>query len=148
VIDFDPALLARHDYTGTPVLYPTPNRVRGGVFRWRGRTYRQVKAGRLIVEHGLAHGEPWRTAEPAVEKDGVRLGTWLEFRQGSAVFEAFPFPHRIGLDFRLTDGGLSVTYTIRNAHNLYDRDFTEESGLKNVPPGQSRRGSVTYAVSY
>lgn len=56
VVDFDPALLARHDYTGTPVLYPTPNRVRDGVFRWRGRDYRQVKRGTLVLEHGLVHG--------------------------------------------------------------------------------------------
>jgi hypothetical protein len=29
VIDFDPELLSKHDYTGTPVLYPTPSQVRG-----------------------------------------------------------------------------------------------------------------------
>jgi aldose 1-epimerase len=62
VIDFDPSLLSKHDYTGTPVLYPTPNRVRDGVFRWKGRDYRQLKRGQLIVEHGLAHGEPWQWA--------------------------------------------------------------------------------------
>jgi aldose 1-epimerase len=207
-----------------------------------------------------------------VEKGGVRLETWLEFRPGSAVFEAFPFPHRLGLDFRLTSGGPSATYSIHNdgseeipygfglhpyfqklagdtgtflslpadsvmeatsdllptgrlvqlngtacdlrrpvavgsldldhvftgipageharieyrglgmtvrleatpdfshlvlytprgesffclenqtcstdAHNLFDRGFTEASGLKTVPPGQIRRGSVMYAVSY
>jgi len=272
VIDFDPALLARHDYTGTPVLYPTPNRVRDGVFRWRGRNYRQLKGGTLIVEHGLAHSEPWQCGEPVIEAGGVRLETWLDFQPGSAVFEAFPFPHRLGLEFRLTDGGLGVTYTIRNAgteeipfgfglhpyfqklageegtflslpaesvmeatadllptgrlvevggtiydlrrpvavgsldldhvftgipageharieyhglgltvsleatpdfshlvlytprgegffclenqtcstdaHNLFDRGFSGESGLKTVPPGQTRRGSVLYSVTY
>ena len=60
IIDFDPALLLKHDFTGTPVLYPTPNRVRNGVFYWRGRDYRQVKRGTLIVEHGLAHSEAWQ----------------------------------------------------------------------------------------
>lgn len=272
VIDFDPALLARHDYTGTPVLYPTPNRVRDGVFRWRSRDYRQVKGGTLIGEHGLAHGEPWNAGEPVVEADGVRLETWLDFQPGAAVFEAFPFPHRLGLEFRLGDHGVTVTYTLRNrgeadlpfgfglhpyfqklageegtfvclpadslmeatsdllptgrlvpvggtrcdlrrpvavgsldldhvftgirageharieyralgltvrlqasadfshlvlytprgegffclenqtcstdAHNLFDRGFVRESGLKTVPPGEVRRGSVTYSFSY
>ncbi len=37
VIDFSLPLLLAHDYTGTPVLYPTPNRVRNGFFTWRGR---------------------------------------------------------------------------------------------------------------
>jgi len=114
VIDFDPALLAKGDYTGTPVLYPTPNRVRDGVFRWKGRDYRQVKRGKTIVEHGLVHGEPWEFGEPAVDTDSACLETWLEFRPGSAVFEAFPFPHRLGLEFRLSERGATVTYTIHN----------------------------------
>jgi len=114
VIDFDPALLAKGDYTGTPVLYPTPNRVRGGVFRWKGRDYPQVKRGKTIVEHGLVHGEPWECGEPAVEADSACLQTWLEFRPGSAAFEAFPFPHRLGLEFRLSERGVTVTYTIHN----------------------------------
>ena len=272
VIDFDPALLARHDYTGTPVLYPTPNRVRDGVFRWKGRDYRQLKGGTLVVEHGLAHSEPWQCGEPVIETDGVRLETWLDFRPGAAVFEAFPFPHRLGLEFRVGARGLTVTYTIRNqgeselpfgfglhpyfqklageegtfvclpadsvmeatadllptgrlvpvegtpydlrrpmavgnldldhvftgilageharieyrrlgltvrleatpdfshlvlytprgegffclenqtcstdAHNLYDRGFARESGLKTVPPGQTRQGSVSYSLTH
>jgi aldose 1-epimerase len=114
VIDFDPALLAKNDYTGTPVLYPTPNRVRNGVFRWKGREYRQIKSGALIVEHGLVHGESWGCGEPVIEADGARLETWLDFSPGSAVFEAFPFPHRLGLEFRLTESGVTVTYAIRN----------------------------------
>ena len=48
VIDFDPALLAAHDFTGTPVLYPTPNRVRDCRFTWKGRVYPQHRAGRDI----------------------------------------------------------------------------------------------------
>ncbi|MGD0004889.1 MAG: hypothetical protein ABSE06_11760, partial [Anaerolineaceae bacterium] len=43
VIDFDRSLLVKHEFTGTPILYPTPNRVRNGVFRYQGKTYDQVK---------------------------------------------------------------------------------------------------------
>lgn len=114
VIDFDRELLVRHDYTGTPVLYPTPNRVRNGVFRWKGRDYPQRKGAATILEHGLVHSEAWQGGEPVCEADSVRLETWLEFRPGVAVFEAFPFPHRLGLEFRLSAGGLRVTYTIHN----------------------------------
>ena len=114
VIDFDPGLLSKHDYTGTPVLYPTPNRVRDGVFRWKGRDYRQLKRGELVVEHGLAHGEPWQCGQAACESSGVRLETWLDFQPGAAVFEAFPFPHRLSLEFRLNDHGLRVAYAIHN----------------------------------
>jgi len=114
IIDFDPQTLAKQDYTGTPVLYPTPNRVRDGVFRWKGREYRQVKAGALVLEHGLVHGEAWRRGQPEVEEEAASLKTWLDFRPGSAVFEAFPFPHRLGLEFRLGEHGLTVTCSIHN----------------------------------
>jgi aldose 1-epimerase len=114
VIDFDARLLLEHEYTGTPVLYPTPNRVRDGVFRWRGRAYRQVKGGVPILEHGLVHGEAWQSALPVVEAHAARLETWLEFRKGEAVFEAFPFPHRLSLEFVLREGGIRVGYELRN----------------------------------
>ena len=35
-----------------------------------------------------------------------------------------------------------------DAHNLFDRGFVEESGLKTVAPGESHQGSFTYAVSF
>ena len=144
VIDFDPRLLARHDYTGTPVLYPTPNRVRDGVFRWKDREYRQVKSGTLVVEHGLVHGEPWTCGDPVSGADAVSLATWLEFRPGSAVFEAFPFPHRLSLELRLTGRGVSVTYAIHNdgteeipfgfgLHPYFQKLAGEEGTLLSLP---------------
>jgi aldose 1-epimerase len=117
VIDFDAELLHKHDYTGTPVLYPTPNRVRDGVFRWRGCSYHQTKRGTLVVEHGLVHSEKWDCVAAEIGSDYASLQTWIEFRKGHAVFEAFPFPHRLTLEFRLSLRGISVTYTIENQGN-------------------------------
>ncbi len=114
VIDFQRSLLLAHDYTGTPVLYPTPNRVRDGVFQWKGRDYRQVKAGALIVEHGLVHGEAWEHDAPRADAEGARVRTWIDFRPGSPVFEAFPFPHRLALEFHLAARGVTVRYSISN----------------------------------
>ncbi len=34
------------------------------------------------------------------------------------------------------------------AHNLYDRGFAGESGLKIVKPGAVHKGSVSYAVRF
>jgi aldose 1-epimerase len=114
VIDFDRRLLLAHDYTGTPVLYPTPNRVRDGVFTWQGREYHQVIRGRRVVEHGLVHAESWAYAEPAADRDCARLLTWIDFAEGSPLWEAFPFPHRLELEFRLAVEAMRITYTIRN----------------------------------
>jgi aldose 1-epimerase len=114
LIDFDRALLLARDFTGTPVLYPTPNRVRGGVFRWQGKNYPQSRDGSPVLEHGLAHSEAWDASEPTVARDGVGLETWLEFREGKSIFESFPFPHRLTLRFHLSARGITIAFTIRN----------------------------------
>ena len=114
IIDFEPELLAKPDFTGTPVLYPTPNRVRNGVFLYQGKAYPQVKRGVTVYEHGLVHNEPWQWQQPAVMPDSISLKTWIDFERTSAVFEAFPFKHRLGLEFCLSAAGLKVTYSIEN----------------------------------
>jgi len=114
IIDFEPELLAKSDFTGTPVLYPTPNRVRNGVFRYRGKAYAQVKRGVTVYEHGLVHNEPWQYQEPEVQTASICLKTWIDFDKTSAVFAAFPFTHRLALEFCLTETGMKVTYTIEN----------------------------------
>jgi aldose 1-epimerase len=114
LIDFDRALLLARDFTGTPVLYPTPNRVRSGVFRWQGRNYHQSRNGSPVLEHGLAHSEAWDAGEPMVERDGAELETWLEFREGTSIFESFPFLHRLTLRFHLSARGITIALRIRN----------------------------------
>lgn len=52
IIDFDKELLKQKDYTGTPVLYPTPNRVRNGVFTFKGKIFNQVKKMNQFLNTG------------------------------------------------------------------------------------------------
>jgi aldose 1-epimerase len=113
VIDFDRSLL-RKDFTGTPVLYPTPNRVRSGVFRYQGKNYPQVVHGTAILEHGLVHSQSWNHNEPEARADSMHLTTWLDFDETNPGFEAFPFRHRLSLEYSLTAVGLKVKYIIEN----------------------------------
>jgi aldose 1-epimerase len=113
VIDFEPELL-QSDFTGTPVLYPTPNRVRDGIIHYEGKAYPQAKRGKTIFEHGLVHDEPWGYQEPRIHPDSICLTTWIDFEPASAIFEAFPFQHRLSLEFVLTYSGIQVVYTIEN----------------------------------
>jgi aldose 1-epimerase len=126
VIDFERSLLAKNDFTGTPVLYPTPNRVRNGVFRYQGKAYDQVKRGVRILEHGLVHNEAWNYAAPQVNRESVSLTTWIDFDETGAIFQAFPFKHRLSLEYCLTRAGLQVTYTIENRD---DQDIPFGFGL-------------------
>lgn len=114
VIDFDSDLLMKREYTGTPVLYPTPNRVRNGMFRYRGKIYNQLKRGESVFEHGLVHNEAWRYSEPVISSEGVCFNTWIDFNKESILFEAFPFTHRLLLEFSLSMDGIKVSYTIQN----------------------------------
>jgi aldose 1-epimerase len=114
VIDFERELLLKSDFTGTPVLYPTPNKVRNGVFKYQGKTYAQVKRGITIYEHGLVHDEPWEYQEPETSGDSVCLKTWIDFEESTPIFQAFPFKHRLSLEFRLMGTGVKVSYTIEN----------------------------------
>jgi aldose 1-epimerase len=114
VIDFDPELLLISDYTGTPVLYPTPNRVRNGMFQYNGVIYNQVKRGEPVFEHGLVHNEPWQFNDPDVRDDSVSLKTWIDFNPKTDVFAAFPFIHRLSMEFTLLEDGVEVMYSIEN----------------------------------
>ena len=114
VIDVYRTLLLARDFTGTPVLYPTPNRVRNGVFRWEGKDYRQCRAGKPVLEHGLVHTEAWEAGDPVADVNGARLEVWLDFSEGGVLCESFPFPHRLGLVFLLTVRGITVTYSVTN----------------------------------
>ena len=117
VIDFERELWAESEYTGTPVLYPTPNKVRNGVFRYQGKNYAQVKRGKTICEHGLVHDEPWEYQDPVMDGDSIRLNTWIDFDASSPFFQAFPFKHRLCLEFCLSGTGIKVSYTIENRDN-------------------------------
>lgn len=114
IIGFKPELLLGDQETGTLVLYPTPNRVRNGVFRYQGRDYPQIKRGNKVVEHGLVRTEAWRYGEAGVEEDSCSVRTWIEFDPSSPLFDAFPFVHRLELQFRLMRDGMQVAYTIQN----------------------------------
>ena len=114
VIDFKPELLLKPDFTGTPVLYPTPNRVRNGVFHYQGKSYPQTKRGKTVFEHGLVHDEPWDFEEPQVTSDAISLTTWIDFDPAGPLFEAFPFSHRLTVEYRLTQSSIQATFRIEN----------------------------------
>jgi aldose 1-epimerase len=114
IIDYDPVLLRTSDFTGTPVLYPTPNRVENGVLNFQGKSYAQIKRGRYVFEHGLVYDEEWDLVEMHSTDNEAFLSVRISWTNESPLFEAFPFPHSLTLTFRLINGGISITYDILN----------------------------------
>jgi aldose 1-epimerase len=126
IIDFEPQLLNVSGDTGTLVLYPTPNRVRDGTFRYQGRDYPQIKRANKIMEHGMVRDEGWNFGKAQLKEDSISLLTWINFDRSSPLFEAFPFAHRLELEFCLMRDGIRISYTIQN---MDDQDIPFGFGL-------------------
>ena len=77
VIDFDAELIKQHGFTGTPVLFPTPNRVRDGEFTFDGRLFQYDSGTRPAYVHGLVHYEAWEYEEPTVSEDSVSVKAFI-----------------------------------------------------------------------
>jgi aldose 1-epimerase len=122
IIDYDPALWGTSEFTGTPVLYPTPNRVENGTFIFRGKTYDQVKRGKRIFEHGLVFDEEWELLEVYATDKEAFLSARLLWTEDSPLFKAFPFRHSLTLRFSLTDGAVEISFEIAN-HDIKDIPF-------------------------
>ena len=99
---------------GSPVLYPLPNRVRGGVYTFAGKSYDQIKNGKRVVLHSLVINEPFKYSEPVISDDSITLTLWVDFKPGEAVYEGFPFEHKFSMSYILSDEDLKIAYTVDN----------------------------------
>jgi aldose 1-epimerase len=95
-------------WTGSPLLYPWANRISANRFSVRGRTVDASGARR--DEHGvLLHGLPTARRGWIVEHSGV---TSVRARRAWED-HAFPFPHELAVEHRLTPAGLATTTDVR-----------------------------------
>lgn len=100
---------------GTPVLYPTPNRVRDASFTWEGKTYKFDANERTNFLHGLVHSAAWTVVSQNVENDKATVVCELPFEPGKPWFEKFPFPHTLRLTIEVRDGAVKWTYAVDNS---------------------------------
>ena len=114
IIDYEPSLMKASDFTGTPVLYPTPNRVENGAFAFEGKMYQQIKRGKRIFEHGLVYDEPWELLDVVATDKNAMLSARILWDVDSPLFEAFPFKHSLTLTFCLLDGSIEISFHIEN----------------------------------
>lgn len=102
-----------HHY-GAPVLYPFPNRLRGGTATFGGRTITIDRApGQVNASHGLVRNLPWQVADLKTEADGAIVSCTID-ATGPDLVRQFPFPSRLTLTFRLTGATLRFEATARN----------------------------------
>lgn len=99
---------------GTPILFPYPNRVRGGRFAFRGKSYRldPIRDGHAI--HGLVSEIPWRVDEARVSPEGARVACSLVAEEHPGVLRQFPFPFRIRVAYTLRGDTVRLDAEARN----------------------------------
>jgi len=99
---------------GTPVLFPTPNRVRDGVMEFEGRRFQfPANSGPNFI-HGLVRRRPFHAAEPVAAASEASASAWIEWDATQPDFALFPLEHRLTLTFTLTRGGLAIAYMVEN----------------------------------
>lgn len=90
-------------------LLPWPNRLKDGRYDFMGRTYQTAitEPSRQNAIHGLTRWLSWDGHQP--EKSRVEMSLLLHPQEG------YPFTLSLGIEYLLTDQGLSVQTTATNA---------------------------------
>ena len=112
------------DIYGIPILFPFPNRIRGGTWRFAGQTYhfdKPVDSPTSI--HGLLLNRPYRVASHGANENGATLACVLDSRDFPDIGRQFPFPFSITITYTLRDAALSMDVRVQNA------------GSRNMPMG-------------
>lgn len=119
IVDFDPDEV-RESFSGNPLLYPTPNRVSGGVFSYNGKQYPQMKNGKPVRVHGLVYNEPFDNIEVTKTCDSISISGNLCFNETNHLYQSFPFRHNLKITYTLDRSGVCFGYEIQS-HELEER---------------------------
>jgi aldose 1-epimerase len=100
--------------SGIPVLFPFPNRIRGGRYTWAGREYvldgiRHDKVGNAI--HGLVIDRPWRVTQVA---ENAVLGQFQLSLDAPDRRGLWPADFVIEMRYELRDAGLHCDIRVSN----------------------------------
>ena len=103
---------------GSPVLYPTPNRIAGGKFSWEGREFFfGLNDGDRFL-HGLVRDKAWEYEILPAADNGVAVRMWIDFSPGGEIFETFGIDHRLTLTYSLDKDGLKIEHKVENRDSI------------------------------
>jgi aldose 1-epimerase len=101
---------------GTPIMFPTPNRVRNATFTFDKRKFEFEKNSGNNFIHGLVRHKAWKMdAEPVVTAMGASIKLWIDWAEGAVPdFRRFPIPHRLSVTYTVGRTALLITYAVDN----------------------------------
>ncbi len=108
---------------GTPILYPTPNRVRNATFTFDERVFTFEPNDGTRFLHGLVRDAPWEVGEPVVEASSVAVETWIRFAPGTPWYERFPIENTLALTYRVTPRAVHMDFRVHNQDKQHRLPF-------------------------
>jgi aldose 1-epimerase len=103
--------------SGTPILFPFPNRIRDGRFTWDGKDYQIPRNDRAHVNaiHGFAFDRPWRVVDRGADADGAWVTGEFHGSVDAPDHAAdWPADYRIRVTCRLSAARLQIRAEVSN----------------------------------
>jgi aldose 1-epimerase len=105
----------RPTHFGVPLLFPFPNRIRRGVFKFQGHTYHMdITTPEGHHSHGLVRDRPWRVTLAAATPRGAVLRSVFEGERHGDVMRQYPFPFLLTVTYTLADDSLQLEAVAKN----------------------------------
>ncbi len=100
---------------GNPILFPFPNRIRGGEFTFEGKTYRFDKRPESPTSiHGLLLDKPYKVESARADDESATLICSLDSREFPEVIRQYPFPFELKITYTLKAAILTMNIEIEN----------------------------------
>ncbi len=99
---------------GTPIMFPTPNRVRDGKMTFEGRSFTFPPNNQTNFIHGLARKRPWETGPLRADATSASVDLFLVWDDRQPEFELFPIKHRLTVSYTLRRSGIRFAYKVDN----------------------------------
>jgi aldose 1-epimerase len=110
----DPLADLIHQRAGTPLMYPTVNRVRDGRMSFEGRQFTfPPNAGPNFI-HGLARRCAFTVGQLSKGARAAAAEIFLDWDERQPDWSQFPIKHRLTLTFTLRKSALSIGYRVDN----------------------------------
>lgn len=101
---------------GIPILFPFPNRIRDGRFRWEGREYQlPLSPGHPNTLHGFCLDRPWRVVDQ--QQDSV-TGRFQLSVDAPELVESWPSDFIIDVRYSVRGTSLVMDVTITNPDSV------------------------------